>query len=119
MSSLKEVINLQKRQQSRYTELKQNILNKLTEKITHLAKHGETRCVYTVPSYVFGAPVYNVTTITAFLYYKFKQEGFCIIILGNDKIFISWDINDINGVKKSDKKKNKFLDIKHLINVNK
>lgn len=119
MSSLKHVINLQKRQHSRYAELKQGILNKLTDKITHLAKHGEMRCVYTVPSYVFGAPVYNVTDITTFLYYKFKKEGFCVVILGNDKIFISWDINDITGVKKPDKKKNQFLDIKPLINVNK
>lgn len=119
MSSLKEVINLQKRQHSRYEELKQNILNKLTEKITHLAKHGEMRCIYTVPSYIFGAPVYNVADITSYLYYKFKQEGFCILILGNNKIFISWDINDINAVKKTDRKKKQLLDIKSLININK
>jgi hypothetical protein len=119
MSSLKEVINLQKRQHSRYVALKQDILNKLTEKITHLAKHGEMRCVYTVPSYVFGAPAYNVSDVTAFLYYTFKKEGFCAVILGNDKIFISWDINDINGVKKSNKKKNQIVDIKPLININK
>jgi len=49
MSSLKDVINLQRRQSARYNELKQNLLNKLTEKITHLAKHGEMRCVYTEP----------------------------------------------------------------------
>lgn len=118
MSSLKEVINLQKRQSTRYTDLKQSILDKLTEKITHLAKHGEMRCVYTVPSYTFGAPVYNVVDITAFLYFKFKKEGFCAVILGNDKLFVSWDINDINGIKKR-KKKKEFLDIKPLININK
>jgi len=119
MSSLKEVINLQKRQHSRYIDLKQSILNKVTEKITHLTKHGEMRCIYTVPSYTFGAPVYNVADITAFLYFKFKKEGFCVVILGNDKLFISWDINDINGIKKRDKKKNEFLDIKPLINIKK
>jgi hypothetical protein len=119
MSSLKEVINLQKRQHSRYVDLKQSILDKVTEKITHLAKHGELRCIYTVPSYVFGAPVYKVTDVTTFLYLKFKKEGFCVIILGNDKLFISWDINDINGIKKRNKKKNDFVDIKPLININK
>jgi len=119
MSSLKQVINLQKRQHSRYIELKQNILNKLTEKITHLAKHGEMRCVYTVPSYVFGAPAYNVADVTAFIYCAFKKEGFCIVILGDDKIFISWDINDINGIKKPNKKKNQLVNIKPLININK
>ena len=118
MSSLKEVINLQKRQHSRYVKLKQDILNKLTDKITHLAKHGEMRCIYNVPSYIFGAPVYNVLDVTTFLYYTFKKEGFCTLILGNDKIFISWDINDINDINRN-KKKNKLVDIKPLINVNK
>lgn len=119
MSSLKEVINVQKRRLARYTALKQDILTRLIEKITHLAKHKETRCVYTVPSYIFGAPAYNVADVTAFLYYTFKKEGFCTVILGNDKIFISWDINDINGVKKPNKKKKHFVDIKPLININK
>ena len=119
MSSLKEVINLQKRQHARYTELKENILNKLTEKITHLAKHGEMRCVYTVPSYTFGAPRYNVADITAYLFYKFKDEGFCVVMLANDKLFVSWDINDINSIKKPDKNKKQIIDIKPLLNINK
>jgi hypothetical protein len=117
MSSLKEVINLQKRQHSRYIELKQNILNKLTDKINHLAKHGETRCIYNVPTYIFGSPTYNVADITGYLFYKFKNEGFYTIMLANDKLFISWDINDIN--KKKDKNKKQIIDIKPLINVNK
>ena len=119
MSSLKDVIKLQKRQHARYIELKENILNKLTEKITHLAKHGEVRCVYTVPSYTFGAPRYNVTDITAYLFYKFKNEGFCVVALANDKLFISWDIKDINNNRAPDKNKKKIIDIKPLINVNK
>ncbi len=119
MSSLKEVIKLQKRQHARYIELKENILHKVTDKITHLAKHGEMRCIYTVPSYTFGAPQYNVADITAYLFYKFKNEGFCTIMLGNDKLFISWDINDINRIKKPDKNKKQVIDIKPLININK
>ena len=119
MSSLREVIKLQKRQHARYIELKQSILNKLTEKIAHLAKHGEMRCVYTVPSYIFGAPTYNVADITAYLFYKFKDEGFCAVILANDKLFISWDINDINNIKNENKSKKQIIDIKPLININK
>jgi len=121
MSTLKDVINLQKRQEYRNIELKQGILNKIKDKITHLAKHGEMRCVYTVPSYVFGAPKYNVAEITVYLYYIFKKEGFFTVLLGDNKIFISWDIKDINYSNSNNKKKNKnkVLDIKPLININK
>jgi len=118
MSTLKDVINLQRRQQARYNDLKTDVLNKLTDKITHLAKHGEMRCVYTVPNYIFGFPKFNVADITAYLFFKFKKEGFCVVLLGNDKIFISWDINDISKIKKVRKKQN-MSDIKPLININK
>lgn len=119
MSSLKEVIKLQKRQHARYTELKENIVSKLIDKITHLAKHGEMRCIYTVPSYTFGAPKYNVADITAYLFYKFKNEGFYTIMLANDKLFISWDINDVNKANDKNKNKKQIIDIKPLININK
>lgn len=121
MSLLKDVINMQKKQELRYSELKKCILNKLTDKITHLAKHGEMRCIYTVPSYIFGAPRYNVSEITIYLFATLQKEGFCTVLLGNDKLLISWDIKDINSHNSNIKKKpkNKLLDIKPLINISK
>ena len=120
MSSLSHVINLQRRQNSRYNELKKDILNKLTEKINHLAKHGETRCVYSVPLYTFGFPAYQVEDISMYLFLVCRKEGFHTVVLGKDKIFISWDINDINQVKPSKTSKtSKLIDIKYLINNSK
>ena len=68
MSSLKDVINLQKRQLDRYNELKKDVLKKITNKISHLAKHNELRCIYTVPRYIFGFSTYKVEDITSFLF---------------------------------------------------
>ena len=118
---LKEVINLQKRQQGRYDELKKIILNKITDKISHLSKHGEMKCIYTVPSYIFGFPKYDVVDITVYLYNILKKEGFCTFAICSDKLFISWDIRDINKINKNIKKKehNKLFDIKPLINIKK
>lgn len=117
MSSLSNVINLQRRQNARYNELKKDILNKLTEKINHLAKHGELRCIYSVPLYTFGFPAYKVHDITTYLLLECKKEGFYAVLLATDKIFISWDINDINKSKKI--KSSKVIDLKGLINNSK
>ena len=54
MNGLKNVMELQKRQQTRYNALKKEILKKLTDKISNLSKHGELRCIYTVQNYTFG-----------------------------------------------------------------
>lgn len=116
--SLQDVINLQRKQSIRYNKLKEDILLKLTEKIAHLAKHGQLRCIYTVPLYTFGHPPYDVSEITSFLEKKLKNEGFCTLSLGKNKLFISWDINDINQFKKKSKEDKKSLvDLKPLLNL--
>jgi hypothetical protein len=118
MSSLKDVINLQKRQLDRYNELKKDVLKKITNKISHLAKHNELRCVYTVPRYIFGFSNYKVEDITSFLFLHLKKEGFCVVLLGNDKIFISWDIKDITN-NNNERKKIRYdlSNIKPLLNL--
>ena len=102
MSSLKDVVNLQKRQLERYNELKKDVLKKITNKISHLAKHNELRCIYTVPRYVFGFSTFKVEDLASFLFMHLKKEGFCVVLLSNDKLFISWDIKDMtnNNIRK-------------------
>jgi len=118
MTSLKDVINLQKRQIERYNDLKKNILKKITNKISHLAKHNEYRCIYTVPRYVFGYSTYKIEDITSFLFLYLKKEGFCVVLLSNDKIFISWDIKDITEINNNKIKiKNDLSSIKPLLNI--
>jgi hypothetical protein len=118
MSSLRDVINLQKRQLQRYDELKKDVLKKITNKISHLAKHNELRCIYTVPRYIFGFSTYKVEDLTSFLFLYLKKEGFCVVLLSNDKIFISWDIKDMtdNNRRKS-KVKYDLSNIKPLLNI--
>mgnify|MGYP006244519411 CR=1 FL=1 len=84
--NLQDVINLQRKQSMRYNKLKDEILSKLTEKVAHLAKHGQLKCIYNVPLYVFGYPAYNVAEITSFLEKKIKNEGLCALILSKNKL---------------------------------
>ena len=120
MSSLKDVINLQKRQLDRYNELKKDVLKKVTNKISHLAKHNELRCIYTVPRYNFGFSTYKIEDLTSFLFLYLKKEGFCVVLLGDDKIFISWDIKDITNSNIERKKiRYDLSNIKPLLNIKK
>jgi len=118
MNSLKNVIDAQKRQQTRYNNLKTELLTKLTDKITHLSKHGELRCIYTVQEYTFGYAKYNVAEMTNYLYAVLSNEGFCVVILATNKLFVSWDINDINNIKvQKNKKKTQINDLIPLMNL--
>tara|TARA_B100001173_G_scaffold273277_1_gene252235 strand:- start:2503 stop:2868 length:366 start_codon:yes stop_codon:yes gene_type:complete len=118
MNGLKHVLESQKRQQNRYNALKTEMLTKLTEKISHLSKHGELKCIYTIPRYTFGYPRYDVNEMTNYLYICLVNEGFCSLILASNKLFISWDINDINKIKvEKQKKKEDMNDLIPLLNL--
>ena len=125
MNSLKEVINLQKTQQNRQKDVKKEILNRLTNRLLFFAKNNEFKFTYTVPIMLFGFVHYNVKDITHYLYLHLKKEGFYVVIIGNDKLFISWDIKDKNNTdknntdKKNTDKDNKFINIRPLLNFNK
>lgn len=118
MYTLKDVINVQKRQLNRLNYLKDIILSKVYEKITHFAKHGELKFIYLIPSYYFGYPPYNQEDITNYLRDKLINDGLCIIKLDRDKLFISWDILDINLFNKKKINIKKNLDnLMPLINI--
>jgi hypothetical protein len=118
MYTLRDVVNVQKRQLNRLNYLKDNILSKVYEKITHLAKHGELKFIYVIPSYYFGYPPYNPEDITNFLLERLIKDELCVIKIDKDKLFISWDILDINlFYKKSIKEKKNLNNLMPLINI--
>jgi hypothetical protein len=121
MNSLKEVIGLQKTQQNRQKEVKKEILNRLTNRLLFFAKNNEFKFIYTVPPMMFGFVHYNVKDVIQYLFLHLKKEGFHVVIIGNDKLFISWDIKDkTEDIKKPDNdRNNKFINIRPLLNFNK
>ena len=118
MATLKDVVSLQKRQINRFKELKSIILRKLSEKIGHLSKHGELKCIYDVPKFYFGFAPYNVEEITVYLLNNLSNEGYCAIKLTDSKIFISWDIKDVNNMlQKAKKEKINLESLLPLVNI--
>ena len=122
MSTLKDVINTQRRQMNRLSELKNTILSKSIDKINNLSKHGQLKCVYNIPKYFFGYPAYNPEDVTDFILNGLTKEGLCVIKLNDTKLFISWDITDINSMNKLTKKpqvKSDISDLLPIINIKK
>lgn len=118
MSALKEAINLQKRQISRLVELKKVIINKLAEKISNLSKNGQLKFIYSVPPYIFGFPKYNIDDLSDYVLQSLIKEGYCAVKIDTYKIFISWDIKDVNYFIKEKKKKKKQLEsLLPIINI--
>ena len=92
---VENVLSIQKKRSEREEQLKQKILQSVKEKINNYANFSKTKCIYTVPNFIIGEIPYNIDKMSRYICKKLKNEGFYIIKISSQFIFISWDIKDI------------------------
>ena len=92
---VENVLSIQKKRSQREEQLKQKMLHSVKEKINNYANFGQTNCIYTVPNFLIGEIPYNIDKMSKYICKKLKDEGFYIIKISSQFIYISWDIKDI------------------------
>lgn len=92
---LKDVLKIQKKKVEREIEVKNKLYHQLISKIQTYAKQALTKCIYTVPNFVYGYSPFNTDDMRIYLVKKLTDDGFRAYILQNGNIFISWDIKDV------------------------
>lgn len=92
---LKDVLKIQKKKVEREIEVKNKLYQQLISKIQTYAKQTLTKCVYTVPNFIYGYPPFDTNEMKDYITKKLINDGFRVYILQNGNIFISWDIKDV------------------------
>jgi|LauGreDrversion4_2_1035121.scaffolds.fasta_scaffold109810_4 hypothetical protein len=100
---LKNVMNFQKQRKQREIEARKKIFQTVKNKINNYARLGHTYCTMDVPPFLFGYSTYDKEQIINYIVDKIKEEGFLCELKPNGRIYISWDIKDIETVQKSKK----------------
>jgi hypothetical protein len=119
-TSVKSVLEIQKKRSQRENELKNKLVGIIKERINNYAKHGQMKCVYRIPAFVFGYSPYNINEMTEFIYKKLDSEGYYLILHHDYNLFISWDVNDIKrSQKKKEKHRRKMDDLIPLMSLKK
>lgn len=109
-SYVEKILQIQKNRSFREEKLKEKMLKTVKEKIENYANFSQTNCIYTIPNFLFGEIPYSLEAMNKYIVKKLKQEGFYVINMSLQYIYISWDIKDINIAieEKSKKVKNKL-----------
>ena len=90
------------------------VLKRCHQRIKSVAKvpEGPEYCLYDVPSYIYGSPLYNMNNCILYLVKTLTENGFFAKYYNPNFIFISWEgKRNPKNFKSLQKKERKFKSI--------
>lgn len=104
--SLQNVLDIQKKKNNKRKQLRQDIYDKIKNRIDYYARYGKTNCQYQIPNFIYGYPHLNTEATADEIVNMLKQEGFIVVKLDAQNIFISWEETVVKEYAKKMKKEN-------------
>ena len=108
MSSLniKDLNNSINKRHLKRLELYNSILEKVHHRIKYNAELEKTFCFYNIPEFIIGTPLYNVEELKNYIITALKKNGFMLLHIEPNWLFISWNVSEIKeDTNKGTKKK--------------
>ena len=86
-------------------ELYNSILEKVHHRIKYNAELEKTFCFYNIPEFIIGTPLYNVEELKNYIITALKKNGFMLLHIEPNWLFISWNVSEIKEDTNKGKKK--------------
>ena len=112
---VENILKIQKNRSQREEQLKERVLVSVKDKINNYANFGQTNCIYTIPNFLIGEIPFKQESMCKYIVKKLKSEGFYVIKISFQHIYISWNIKDI---QKSMEEKKEKLETKNELYTN-
>ena len=78
------------KKQERRIKIYDEILKNCHNKIVKHSNEDNDCCIYQVPEFKFGVPIYNLNSCMVYIIYKLRDNGFTVKYIYPNYIFISW-----------------------------
>ena len=90
-----------------------DILRRIHNRIKYNARLEKTYCFFQIPEFIIGVPLYNINDLKKYIINALEKDGFKLMYLDPNWLFISWEINKsetrkINSIRKESKKKDGY-----------
>ena len=88
------------------------ILLRIHSRIKSCSKKEETHCFYQIPEFIIGVTLYNINDLRRYLINSLERNGFKLLYMDPNWLFISWEVKqptleDSKKKKISEEKKKK------------
>jgi hypothetical protein len=87
----------------RQTVCFENVLSRIHKKIQKSADEKKLRCVYEIPTFIFGLPLFDLNDCIEFVMSELKANGFIVTYYFPNMLYVSWDFEEINKNKAENK----------------
>ncbi len=94
-------------------EIYDSVLVKCHKRIKYNSNLERTYCFFQIPEFIIGVPLYNIESMRTYIINSLKNNGFQIMYIDPNWLFISWAnpgmkklVNSSNSNKKLVKEKN-------------
>lgn len=77
----------------------EQVLTNIYTRMKSLAGIRHTRCMYQVPEFMFGYPLYTLNECIAFIHDRLSSSGFVCTYYFPNVLYISWDTDEIENKK--------------------
>lgn len=86
-------------------EIYDNVLVKCHKRIKYNSSLEKKYCFYQIPEFIIGVPLYNVTEMRTYIINSLKNNGFKIMYIDPNWLFISWELPGISKLANTGLKK--------------
>lgn len=90
MINIHDLNKRRREKRKRDLEIYQRVLKRCHNRIRLSAHKMGTQCVFTVPQYIAGLPLYSLLDCIRFLKKTLRQNGFKVKSINFDQLYISW-----------------------------
>ena len=101
--NIDELYNSAKRKELKKYETFDKILLRCHTRIKLYAENRKTECLYQIPQFIIGVPLYNVGELQEYIVRALKNNGLLVKEYTHNWIFISWNRKE-RGSEKTEKR---------------
>ena len=83
------------------------ILQKIHNRIKYNASKEKTYCFFQIPEFIIGTPLYNIEDLKRYIIESLKKDGFQLMYIDPNWLFITWELKGKNKTPRKKKTKKK------------
>ena len=89
----------------------ESVLQLCHQRIKRYTENMKLQCLYKIPHFIIGTPLYNFQELKKFLMQSLRKSGFYVQPLNEDYLYISWDLKQNKTFKKKQTSSTNFRNV--------